>query len=354
MAMDPEHIKILMDATMDKQSESRQIVYVPVYPGVGSVNPDEDEIDLFALWYVLWKKKFYIIAFTLMVTLGAAYVSFYILPVTYQSQVVLMETGTGGGSKLGGLEGLASGLPGLASLSGGIGSSGDQLMAFLQSGKLKLTLIEKYALLPRIYKDIWDPVKKTWKLSNSKHKPTPIVAFQQRKLDDIYLVDQDDKTRLITISWVDEDPAFAADVLKGVVAELQNHLVHDYVSDAKRDREFAEKQLTGITKELERWEQQTPNENLPLTKIQREVMAASAVYTEMRKQVELAKLTEAKELVSFKVVDPPFVPEAMYKPQRLLICAVAGLTAVLLAIAFVLVRHGVAKRKVIRDVVRAV
>ena len=53
--------------------------------------------------------------------------------------------------------------------------------------------------------------------------------------------------------------------------------------------------------------------------------------------MELVKIQEAKQLVSFKVLDEPFVPEIKYKPKRSLICAVtlimSGFMAVLIAFA---------------------
>jgi uncharacterized protein involved in exopolysaccharide biosynthesis len=62
------------------------------------------------------------------------------------------------------------------------------------------------------------------------------------------------------------------------------------------------------------------------------------VYTELRKQLELAKITEAKELISFKVLDPPFVPENRSSPARTKICLLtiiaSGMFSVFLVFAY--------------------
>lgn len=331
----------MVDEPSDKRSDGKQVVYVPLYPGMPGANIHEDEIDLLELWNALWRRKLFIGGFTLLATLIAVYVSLFVLPVTYQSTAVLLPNQQAS-SKLGSLGSLASALPIPLSLPGTVDDS--LLMDFLESRNLKLRLIGKYDLLPRLYKNDWDPVKKTWRIKDKKDIPTPIMAIQQEKLDKIYQVSQDKKTQLITISFIDEDQAFTRTVLKGVIEELKNYLANDYVSDAKRERIFVEKQLAGATRELERWEQQVPTKEISLAKIKREVMAGNTVYAEMRKQVELAKFAEAKEVVDFKVLDPPFVPEKKYRPKRALICALTLVSAGFIAIFIALIRQGLDNR----------
>jgi uncharacterized protein involved in exopolysaccharide biosynthesis len=59
--------------------------------------------------------------------------------------------------------------------------------------------------------------------------------------------------------------------------------------------------------------------------------------------VELAKIAEAKELVRFKVLDPPFVPELSSKPNRSKICTLTMLVSAFLAVFIVFVRRGIAE-----------
>jgi uncharacterized protein involved in exopolysaccharide biosynthesis len=138
-------------------------------------------------------------------------------------------------------------------------------------------------------------------------------------LDAYFSVSQDSKTELITISWAGEDPALCAQMLERTIDELTFFLENEYISDARREREFVEEQLAKATEELEYWERQVPSEKLTLSKITRERLASQTVYTEMRKQLELAKINEAKELETFKVLDEPFVPEKPDKPKKILI-----------------------------------
>lgn len=328
----------MADTLMDPAGEGRQSGEVSLYPGMGRrIDSAGDEVDLLLLWGAIWQRKLFIAAFTLLVTLVAVYVSLYVLTETYQSQAVLFQNSSDSG-KLGGLASLADSLPIPISLPVG-GEGGSQLLIFLQSRALKMKLIDKFDLLPRLYKEVWDPDKKTWTVEKPKDMPSAVLAIQQDRLKEVYQVAQDEKTQLITITWVDEEPAFAAEMLQRVIAELDNYLAHEYVSDAKRERVFVEKQLADATKLLEYWEQQVPSGELTLSKIKREELAAGTVYTELRKQLELARFTEAKEVINFKVIDPPFVPQDNFRPKRTFICALALVLGCGFALTVVLVQH---------------
>jgi uncharacterized protein involved in exopolysaccharide biosynthesis len=311
-----------------KRQDEKEIIYVPA-PYTQMI--EDDEIDLLELWNVIWQGKWFIIGFTIFCTLIAVFITLYVLPVTYKSEAVLMPTASqSGASKLAGLVGnlpLPFDLPG--------SSKNNNIVMFLQSRNLQQRLIEKYNLLPILYKKIWDDKNKKWRVKKPEDAPTVVKAIQSKAISSVYQVSQDKKTGLITISWESEEPEFAALMLQRVIDELQYYLDHEYESDAKREREFVEKQLAKATKELEYWERQVPTKNLTLSKITRERLAAQTVYTELRKQLELAKIAEAKELISFKVLDPPFVPENKYKPKRTLICAVTLVTSGFLAIFLV-------------------
>ena len=83
-------------------------------------------------------------------------------------------------------------------------------------------------------------------------------------------------------------------MLDRTVKELRYFLENEYESDAKRERVFVENQLNKAEKELEYWEKQVPSDKLTLSKIQRERFASQTVYTELRKQLELSKISEVK------------------------------------------------------------
>ena len=295
----------------------------------------DDEIDLYQLWQVLWGARKFIALFTGTCTLIAVVVTLFVLPVTYKSEAVLVPTDTQG-SALGSLASLASSLPLPIALPGGTKS--DLILAFLQSHNLQQRLIEKYNLLPHWYDDIWDAKQKKWLISEAARRDLVVRALQKKTLDDYYDVSQDKKSNLITISWVDQDPAFADTMLKGVINELDYYLDHEYETDAMRERQFVQKQLAQATKDLEQWERQIPTVTVTFGDIQRERLVAQTIYAELRKQLELAKISEAKDLIRFRVLDQPYVPVVKFKPKRTLICAltlvVSGMLAVFLTFGY--------------------
>ncbi len=62
------------------------------------------------------------------------------------------------------------------------------------------------------------------------------------------------------------------------------------------------------------------------------------VFEVLTKQYELAKIEEAKELPSTKVLDPPMVPELKTSPKRTLITLIGAFLAAIFAAAYVMAR----------------
>jgi uncharacterized protein involved in exopolysaccharide biosynthesis len=306
--------------------KEKEIVYA--YPQFPVAENREDEIDLIELWKVVWGGKLFIISFVIFCTLIAGVVSFAFLPEMYESTAALIPVKQEK-SSLGALGGLIGNLPLPIALPG---QGTNNIMSFLESRTLKERLITKYDLMSVLYSDLWDAEKKSWNVDDQKDKPTVIKALQGKVLDDFLSVSQGKKTKLINLGWSGEEPAFCSLMLGRVITELTFFLENEYVSDARREREFIEEQLAKTTEELEYWERQVPSGKLTLSKITREHLVSQTVYTEMRKQLELAKISEAKDLETFKVLDKPYVPEKPFKPKKLLIVALTCITSFFIAL----------------------
>ena len=305
--------------------EKKEIVYA-IQPFPAGESRD-DEIDLIELWRVVWAGKLFIISFVVLCTIIAVVYSLS-LPKIYKSTAALIPVKQEK-SSLGSLSGLIGNLP-LPIALPGQGTS--NIMSFLESRTLKERLISKYDLLPVLYSDQWDAEKKSWEIDDPQKKPTIIKALQGNVLDTFFSVSQDKKTQLINLSWEGEEPAFCSLMLNRTIKELTFFLENEYDSDAKREREFIEEQLATATDELEYWERQVPSEKLTLSKITRERLASQTIYTELRKQLELAKISEAKKLETFEVLDKPYVPEKHFKPKKRTIVALTCVTSFFLAL----------------------
>ncbi|MFW6415497.1 MAG: Wzz/FepE/Etk N-terminal domain-containing protein [Thermodesulfobacteriota bacterium] len=319
---------------MAEEDRTKEIVYVPA-SSIPQMQEEEDEIDLLELWRIITSGKWFILCFTFLCTLAAVIVSLKFLPVVYKSDAVLQPTSTEGKS-MGGLEGLADSLP--IDISSGGGGKEQKIMDFLNSRNLKMDLIQNYDLLPRLYEDMWNKEKSKWEVPSGAKKPTVIRAIQNEKLS-MYKAEESEEEGLMTISWTSEDPEFAAKMVERIIDEARHYLEEEYETDAERKLKFVKKQLKQAEEELNHWENQVPTDDLARAKIERERSAAQQVYTELRKQLETAKISAEKEVIKFKVLDPPFVPEEKYKPKRGLICALTLVASLFIAVFLVFFRH---------------
>ena len=280
----------------------------------------DDDIDLITIWRVFWRWKWFIGGLTLLCTLVAVYWTLYQMPVRYRSTAVLQPTLSASGRS-----DLRSSLGQFLPLPASSGGDKTQLIInLLRSRTLKHWMIKKLDLLPRLYPDLWDDENKAWFATEPN--------VQSKALNKFYSASKDIKTGLITIGYLDGEPEFAANVVAEVYGELKRYLDQDYVSDAKRRRIFTEEQLERILKEVEYWERRVPDAKHSTSEILREQGATLAAYTELRKQYELAKIEEAREVIAFKVLDPPFVPVTRSEPRRTRICGLTLIVSFFLAV----------------------
>ena len=300
-----------------------QVVLVPSE----QISPD-DEIDLIAIWRVFWRWKWFIGGLTLLGTLIAVYWTLYQMPVRYRSTAVLQPTLSASGQS-----DLRASLGQFIPLPASSGGDKTQLIInFLSSRTLKLWMIKKLDLLPRLYPDLWDDENKAWLATEPSGIPSTIKAIQSNALGKFYSVKNDTKTGLITISYLDGEPEFAAKAVTEIYGELKRYLDQDYISDAKRRRIFIEVQLERSRKEVVYWERRVPGAKHTASEILREQGATLAAYTELRKQYELAKIEEARELIAFKVLDSPLVPVKKSEPKRAQICGLTLIVTFFLAV----------------------
>jgi uncharacterized protein involved in exopolysaccharide biosynthesis len=223
------------------------------------------------------------------------------------------------------------------SLSQGLGQAlmGRLPIALLTSRVLKERLIDKHALLPRLYPWRWDGERKAWRSIPLLPAPTPALAIQDEAVDKVYLAARK-RNRLIALTWLARDPADAAAMLGRVIEELRSFLDREYVSDARREREFIEGQLDQAARELEAWERKFPTEAVTMGRISRELAARQAVFAELQRQLALARIEEARQQITFKVLDPPFVPVRRSWPRPLLVGGLAGAAWLLARLAWLL------------------
>ncbi len=109
-------------------------------------------------------------------------------------------------------------------------------------------------------------------------------------------------------------------------------------------------QLNAINAQIAQLEQKTnikaipsmsqiPESMVDYAQIMQELSVAKAVYENLVKAYEQAKIEEAKDNLYVQVIDEPSLPDRKVKPKRTLMVAVAGVTSLILAIFIVFFRE---------------
>jgi Chain length determinant protein/G-rich domain on putative tyrosine kinase len=281
-------------------------------PTVANQQPldDYEEINLLALWRIVWRSKYIVTAIMTVFVAGAVAVAFIETPI-FRAEAVFTEVQTEPmnglarlGAEFGGLAGLAGMAMGPGAGAGGGDESGlgQEAEAVLRSHYLIRQFIERNNLVPVL-------------LPHPKKPATLWMAV--RKFHDKILSISDDKlmgTTTVAVEW--KDPVIAAQWANGIVA-LANNLVRTRAMDEdQRNIAYLDGQVTHTN----------------------DVMLRTALYSLIEDQTKQLMLAEGRKEYAFTVVDPAVPPEIRAKPIRTLIVLMGGILGGMLAfvVAFVI------------------
>ncbi|MBN1604445.1 MAG: hypothetical protein JW915_22745 [Chitinispirillaceae bacterium] len=244
---------------------------------------DPDEINLLEYIYVLVKNKWWIIGATVIGLIGGFIVAKIKGP-TYITEAVIAAKESEAQkapnlSSFGAFSGLVasqlniSANPGL-----------DKMELILDSRKFNAELIEKYDLLPMVYKEampkvyakVYDTLNNNWKPDFKK----PVMLGIGGMLKGTYLK-KETKAGLMTIKIESKDSVFSDTLLSKYLLYLNSYIKDNVQADAKENVGYLEKQLITIADPLLR----------------------EKIQTLIANELEKAMLV-SKE--AFKIVDPPF------------------------------------------------
>lgn len=204
------------------------------------------------------------------------------------------------------------------------------ILAFLQSRALKERLLARHDLLPGLYPERLAPDGRTWR--PGAPEPSAALAIQDERLDDVFRAQSRKRSPLIVLSWEAADPGEAAVRLEQVIEELRLWLRDEHVTQARSEREFVQGQFEEAARTLADWERRLPSADVPLSRIEREVAAGQGVYAELKRQLALAGINEARQRSDFRVLDAPFRPVRPCSPRPWLAGALAGAAVFCLAL----------------------
>ncbi|MBQ7543425.1 MAG: hypothetical protein IJT02_00620 [Synergistaceae bacterium] len=186
---------------------------------------DEEELSLLDIFTILWRRKGLIIFLTVVFGGAAAFYAFT-APFIYRGECRILPSGSGGASglmaQLGGLAGLV-GLPSTA-------TNGQMMIGILQGDTVVDAIIDKFNLMEEYEQEI------------RLHARTATLKNLE--------VNEDTKSGIISVAFLNKDPQRASDIANAFVYELQKKVQDLSVKDAQQKREFFENQLLQAQQEL--------------------------------------------------------------------------------------------------------
>ena len=283
----------------------------PPYPNYPPHEYEEDEINLLDYFIVLLKYKWLIFGIVFATGVAAVIISLMLSNI-YRSEATIIprqQEKSPASSALAALGGLA----GMAGEMVGLGGGGDveKFEVVLNSRELARRVVEKYELMPELFEEQWDPLKKEWR---ENHAPTIQDAYKLIT-GSMLNISRDRNSDVITIKFDNEDPRFAKIMVDHYVTELSESLREDTLEDAAENKRFLQEQLD----------------------LASDVLLKVKISELLAKEIEKETFARAQKYYSFIVLDPPVAPDLdkKVKPKRALICilsvTVAGFFAIFLA-----------------------
>jgi len=310
----------MKDLTTDSHLENNYILH--------------DEIDFMELFQILWNEKLKIILITSTAVIFSVFYSLT-LPDIYKSETILASTSGSNNNTLS----MSSQYAGVASLAGiSLPSSGNideiaMTMKIIQS----LSFFEKFVMNNDLYfnllapngwnaatnkltinSDIYNEKGKNW-VSSQKFSINgkPSMQTAHRVFLKNFLIENDKKTGIITLSYKHYSPFIAQQILESLVLEINEMTRSEDIAIAKDSIKFMETEL----------------QNINLNSLR------SGMNGLILKQIEIITLANSSPEYFLKTLSPPSAPELKSEPKRAILVILVSIIGFLLIITFIILRH---------------
>lgn len=328
-------------------------------------------IDFKALFKVLWKEKWLIIAITLLFTIGGTWYAFTAREEFVSEGKILPEVTSGGNSSLGGLANMI----GIGGFELGLKNNTDAIRpdlypAVIESTPFYLELLNQnfqtkngnYILFEKFYNLKIE--------NNNKAEPEFLIKFKanpkgiiivnritEERIKDLKSrinASIDKKSGLITISVKMPDPVLAAEISKFAMGYLTEYVTNYRTEKLKQEVDFLGQKVASAKGEYYKDQSRkasyadqfyAPTIRLQSADIQRERLESqykmsSNVYSELLKKFEEAKIKLQQETPIFQILDPPVVSNLKSEPKKSLIILGAAFIGVLMSFLIVIMSKG--------------
>lgn len=327
------------------------------------INKD-DEIDLWALFQVLWNDRKRILQITAVVTLMGVLYALLATPL-YKSTITMYPAGSDSGSRLSQLEGMAS----TFGFDMGSGDPSFHIPDIVHSRRIKTELIyhkwnsnkfEKPVNLIH-YWEIDDTtginlnpinwIKALFSLEDKSNYSLKWEADALEVLNERISVNEG-RSGLITVKILMEEPTIAADMANTMYPAIVDFTVETHSHQARLNREFIEQrqievkeQLTGSEDALKEFRErnrsimESPQLQLEIERLMREVEIQTQVYITLQQQYELARIEEVKETPSVVILDAGKPAVEKNRPRRGIIMVFSLFCGVIISVLVVLIAN---------------
>jgi len=327
----------------------------------------DDEIDLRALFQVLWNDRKRIIQITAVVTFIGVIYAFLATPL-YKSTITMYPSGQESGGQLSQLQGMAS----TFGFDMGSGDPSFHIPDIVKSRRLKTELIYHKWNTEKFDKPV--NLMQYWEIDNttgfslslnpinwikalfasgegSDYSTLKLEASALDKLNNRISVNEG-KSGLITIEILMEEPEIAADMANTMYPAIMDFTVEMHSMQAKLNREFIEVRQIVVKEQLMEFEEalkvfreqnrsiiESPQLQLKIERLMREVQIKTQVYITLQQQYELALIDEVKETPSVIILDKGKPVVEKNKPKRKLIVIFAMLLGGMFSLGVTLLKR---------------
>ncbi|GBD02993.1 Tyrosine-protein kinase ptk [bacterium HR19] len=282
----------------------------------GEVGLAEDEIDLFELAGIIWKRRKLIFLITISATFLGLLVSFImtprykatakIIPITSQKSFVL-PFATSEFANLAGLLGVN--LP----------SGSNTLRAVLESRDLAKRVIKKTGIEKYLYGKLWDEKTNSIKKGVDPRKIPSDDELAEKFIKSFLKINEDKKTGVIEISIIfPKEPTLSALIANEYVSELSDVLNEKAYTISKKNRIFIEERVKLAEKNLQEAEKEFKEfqEKYNVVAIDKQMEEGLKIYAELVAQLA-EKEMKLEVLRKITTRDNPEVVTLMYEINEL-------------------------------------
>ncbi len=304
----------------------------------------ENSINIMEIVSTLWRSR-KLIVYIVGIATALGIVISLLLPASYKSTAVLLpETDKSKLGSLGGLSDLAS----LAGVSTGEGSLVRLYPTIIKSESvLRNVLHARYQ--SKAFRDSVTLIQ-FWEIEGKN--PEVVYETALRSLRDQLDVSMDSRTNVVAISIETTEPQLSADIVNKVTVELDKFIRTKRTTSATEQRKWIEARLLEAKSDLEKSENtlkefrennrrvsDSPRLLLEQERLIRDVQINVTVYTELKKQYEIVKIEEIKNIPIINIMDAGMASAHKERPKRRLIVLVSFVLSLMGSVGFVFVRQ---------------